>query len=120
MTTATTAPPITLNGTAPVDDLPPAAWLGAPEVERGVVAALLASSDVQDDYLAALTPNHFSKGLLRDVFTAIQSLRRDGRQADGDRRRLEYENGIEAPAPQPKQRRGRSADGRVPPVQSQA
>lgn len=67
---------------APSEDLAAPAWLAAPEAERGVIAALLASSEVQDEYLRALTGAHFVHGLYRAVFKAISDLRRDGRPAD--------------------------------------
>lgn len=70
------------NGTAPHDDLPPATWLASPDAERGVIAALLLSPEVQDDWLMALTPAHFSESLFGKVFTAIADLRRAGRSAD--------------------------------------
>ena len=69
------------NGATP-EELPAPVWLAAPEAERGVIAALLASSEVQDDYLSQLSGGHFVNGVYRAVLKAISDLRQAGRPAD--------------------------------------
>lgn len=75
---------VNVNGfEASSEELAAPAWLAAPEAERGVIAALLASPEVQDDYLSQLSTGLFaSNGLYGLVFKAISDLRQAGRPAD--------------------------------------